>query len=96
LIDLAWLLAAAPDAALRNPNEALRLAVHANELAGSGDGEVLDVLAAAYAAVGLFDEAIDTAAAALRVAPLSAKADDLRGRLELYRQRKAYRLPLIP
>ena len=61
LASLAWLLATAPEAALRDADQAIRLAERAAELTGRRDASALDVLAAAYAAAGQFDRAVDTA-----------------------------------
>jgi tetratricopeptide (TPR) repeat protein len=52
LASLAWLLATAPDASLREPDEAVRLAEHAIELTERPDAALLDLLAVAHAAAG--------------------------------------------
>lgn len=94
LTDLAWLLATAPDAGLRKPDEALRLAQRAAELSRNQDPTILDTLAAAYAAASQFDQAVTTAQAALT---LANRTDDrelmtfIRQRLDLYRQGQPYR-----
>jgi tetratricopeptide (TPR) repeat protein len=62
--DLAWLRATSPDANVRDPAEAIRLASHATELSGGGNPAMLDTLAAAYASAGRFEEAIRTAESA--------------------------------
>ena len=54
---LAWLLATAPDAALRNGKRAVELAWRAAEL--DWNAQNLDTLAAAYAEVGRFEDAIE-------------------------------------
>ena len=56
--NLAWVFATAPDAVFRNGNRALELAERAVEL--DREAATLDTLAAAYAEVGRFDEAIRT------------------------------------
>lgn len=89
--NLAWLLATEPDPSIRNPAEAVRLAEHANSLPGSQDQGSLGTLAAAYAAAGRMDEAIQIAEQAL--ARAEAKGDaaavaQLREQLELHRQGK--------
>ena len=91
LASLAWLLATAPDPALRDAAQAVRLAERVAELTGRRDASAMDVLAAAYAAAGQFDRAIDASEAALELKPDPALASAIRGRLELYRQRKPYR-----
>ena len=52
--NLAWLRATCPEATLRNSAQALELAQRANGLCGGKRADVLDTLAAAYAATGRF------------------------------------------
>ena len=87
---LAWLLATAPDAALRDANEAIRFAEQAADLTGRQDASALDILAAAYAAAGQFDRAVAASQAALGMKPDAALAAAILRRQELYRQHKAY------
>ncbi len=67
--ELAWRLATSPSAELRDPQRALALAKQAVEMSDGRDANVLDTLAAAYAARGEFEQAVETArqASALRV-----------------------------
>ena len=65
---LAGLLATAPEAALRDGPRAVQLAEGAAQRTEHRDAEALNSLAAAYAAVGRFAEAADTAARALDIA----------------------------
>jgi tetratricopeptide (TPR) repeat protein len=65
---LAWLLATCPDAALRNGPEAVQLAEHACAVTSRRDPTCLNTLAAAYAEVGRFPEAINAAQEALALA----------------------------
>jgi tetratricopeptide (TPR) repeat protein len=88
---LAWLLATAPDTALRDANEAIRFAERAADLTGRHDASALDILAAAYAAAGQFDRAVAASEAALGMKPDAALAAAIRRRLELYRQHKPFR-----
>jgi tetratricopeptide (TPR) repeat protein len=88
---LAWLLATAPDASLRNATQAIRFAEQAADLTGRQDASALDVLAAAYAAAGQFDRAVAVSEAALGMKPDAALAAAIRQRLELYRQHRPYR-----
>jgi Tfp pilus assembly protein PilF/mono/diheme cytochrome c family protein len=93
MTDLAWLLATAPDERLRQPDEAVRLAEQAAELTGRQNIAALDTLAASYAAVRRFEEAVaaEEAALALAVAAgLPRLADELRTRLERYRNREPF------
>jgi tetratricopeptide (TPR) repeat protein len=82
---LAWLLATESSAPLRNPAEAIRLATRAAELTQRKDPEILDTLAAAYAASGRFAEAVAVAEAARALQPPPALAAQLEARLRLYR-----------
>jgi len=59
--NLARLLATAPDPQVRNGALAVRMALDIRDRTGGRDLRVLDTLAAAYAAVGRFDLARDTA-----------------------------------
>jgi protein O-mannosyl-transferase len=68
LNSLAWVLAAFPEASIRNGHKALRLADRANHLSGSKDPAVLRTLAAAYAENGRFTEATTTAQSGLQLA----------------------------
>ncbi|MBX3422502.1 MAG: tetratricopeptide repeat protein [Pirellulaceae bacterium] len=66
--NLAWLLATEPDPQIRNPDEALRLAQKAIELPGAKDKGALGTLAAALAAAGRMQDAVQAAEQALTVA----------------------------
>ena len=68
LNELAWLLATAPDAALRNGPEAVPLAEHGSAVTGRRNPMLLATLAAAYAEAGRFPEAISAAQEALSLA----------------------------
>jgi tetratricopeptide (TPR) repeat protein len=93
IASLAWLLATAPDAALRDADQAIQFAERAADLTGRHDASALDVLAAAYAEAGKFDRAIATCQMALTMKPDSALAAAIRRRLALYRRHQAYRSP---
>ena len=96
LNDLARILASAPDSGLREPQEAIRLAELAAKATGNKDPHMLDTLAAAYAAAGRFEEATTTAQQALDLASghgAEGLADQIRGRLDLYRQNRPYVVP---
>jgi len=89
---MAWLLATHSDAAVRDEGEAVRLAQRAAELTEHQAPEILDTLAAAYAAVGQFDQAVATAQQAIALAADQVElADPIRQRLKLYEQHKPYR-----
>jgi Flp pilus assembly protein TadD len=59
--NLAWILATCPDASLRNGKRALELATRSVQLIGDGNPTVLGTLAASYAEVGQFQEAVSAA-----------------------------------
>jgi tetratricopeptide (TPR) repeat protein len=89
--NLAWLLATCPDAKFRDAGEALRLA---RAQAGVGSARAFDVLAAACAEAGLFDEAVAAARQAIELAERRGEknsAEEIRARLKLYESRKPYR-----
>jgi tetratricopeptide (TPR) repeat protein len=91
---LAWLLATSDPARGGDPAQAVQLAERARELAGRGDAQCLDTLAAAYAAAGRFPDAVVMAARAAELAQAAGNArlaKAIRDRLELYRAGRAYR-----
>jgi tetratricopeptide (TPR) repeat protein len=73
--NLAWVLATCPEAALRNGGKAVELAQQANQLSGGENPMLLQTLAAAYAEVGRFHEAITTARRALQLATTQTNSD---------------------
>jgi superkiller protein 3 len=86
-INLAWLLATAPQASLRNGGKAVELARQASSLTGGENPVVLHSLAAACAEAGRFSEAVETAQHALRLAQAqtnAALAGALQSELKLY------------
>jgi tetratricopeptide (TPR) repeat protein len=96
LSGLAWIRATAADAALRDPGQAIQLAERAAALTRRRDLAALDALAAAYAAAGRFDDAVDTARAAMDSAVAAGQGDiatRFRERLAVYQKREAYRVP---
>jgi tetratricopeptide (TPR) repeat protein len=95
LNNLAWVLAAAPDAKLRNGPKALRAAMRAVELDEEKDWISLDTLAAACAENGQFPAAERCQLDALKLAP-SDEHEELQARLALYRAQQPYRLPAAP
>ncbi len=90
---LATLLAAAPDAAVRNPTEAIRLGNRAVELTARRDANALDVAAVAYASAGQFDRAMAMAEEGLALSPPPALADILQEHLLLFKQGRPYVSP---
>ena len=93
LNDLAWLLAACPEANVRNIPEAIRLAQRACELTRYGSPMYLDTLGAAQSEAGHFTEAAaltEKAAGRAEKSGDAALASQLRGRLEFYRAGRSY------
>lgn len=101
---LAWILATSTDDTLRDGPRAVGLAERACERVGDPGAAYLDVLAAAYAEAGRFDDAVATAKQALDLArqrALSAtgpdqvarkeQADEIEARLRLYESGKPCR-----
>jgi tetratricopeptide (TPR) repeat protein len=91
---LAWMLATAPDASLRNGARAVQLALLADRLSGGQDPKNIGVLAAAHAETGDFPKAAATARRALQLAAAesdSALAGALRAQLALYRAGSPFR-----
>ena len=95
LNNLAWVLAAFPQASIRNADKALKLAQRANQLSDSKDPAVLRTLAAAYAENGRFTEATVTAESGLQLANTqnnSALAKIFEGDLAHYRATESVRI----
>jgi tetratricopeptide (TPR) repeat protein len=84
--NLAWLFATAKPTSFRNPEEAIRLAEGALERA-SENPDVLDTLAASYAAAGRFDDAVRTQTRAVERVPASRR-DEFRNRLKRYQHER--------
>jgi tetratricopeptide (TPR) repeat protein len=85
----AWILATHPDANRRDPKQAVAWAERAWQETQQQDPQVADVLAAAYAAAGQFEQAVPTAEQALQLAN-ALQRDELAARIQqrltLYRQ----------
>ena len=85
---LAWVLATAADVQVRDGQRAVRVAEAALRRAGAESPDALNVLAAAYAAAGRFDDAVATAERALAAAQRTghtALSDALPARIAHYR-----------
>jgi tetratricopeptide (TPR) repeat protein len=93
LSSLASVLAAAPDAAVRRPNEAVEFAERAARLTLRRDANTLDVLAVAHAAAGNFDRAVAIADEALALNPPAGLAAMIGSHRELFVRRQAYVSP---
>jgi Flp pilus assembly protein TadD len=92
LDNLAWLLATASPASLRNGTEAVEFAERAAKLTGDKDPSVLNTKSAAYAAAGRYEEALATAQQALRLAEArfdSALVTTLQNEIKIYQTHRA-------
>ncbi|MFC1597659.1 hypothetical protein ACFL5Q_06965 [Planctomycetota bacterium] len=88
--NLALLLASCPDATIRNPEEAVRLARRAYELTDHPAAQHMYILAQVYAAAGRVDEAAAAAQEAIQLAEAAGNrqfAGQLRRWLKLLRDR---------
>jgi Flp pilus assembly protein TadD len=95
-INLAWLLATAPQASLRNGSRAVALAREANGSAGGNNPLLLHTLAAALAEAGRFPEAVQTARRAQRLAVGQSNANlaaRLEAELEIYQADRPFHMP---
>jgi tetratricopeptide (TPR) repeat protein len=86
----AWLLATCPDGKCRDGKRAVKLATTACELSGWMDADDIDTLAAAYAEVGDFENAIKWQEKALERSPPTDR-DEFQGRLALFKSHTPYR-----
>ena len=94
LSGLAWVMATTGNPKFLNGAKAVELATVANKLTNYSHPDFLDTLAAAYAAAGNFPEAVNTARRALSLARDTGKMDlarEIRKRMSLYQQGRAYR-----
>jgi protein O-mannosyl-transferase len=94
LASLAWVLATSPDGSVRDGVQAVVLAARAEQISGGRNPQFVATLAAAYAEVGRFPEAVATAERALRLATARGKAElgeRLRTELALYQTGASYR-----
>jgi tetratricopeptide (TPR) repeat protein len=92
-VSLAWLLATSADPTLRDPARATKLAQRAVAAGDFGDANALDTLAAAQAANGDFESAVENARRAVdgaRAAGRPAQAAEFEARRLRYRRGEAY------
>jgi len=91
----AWIMATDSDESLRNGAKAVEYALRAVEVARDREPDVLGTLAAAFAEAGRFEEAVDTAEDAIRLAgEIGAKRIEkgLQQEVVFYRAGKPYRV----
>jgi tetratricopeptide (TPR) repeat protein len=87
-VNLAWILATSSDDLTRNGARAVQLAEDVMNRAGHANAIVLRTLAAAYAEIGRFDDAIKTAQQAIEICRATgngALASDLENNIATYR-----------
>jgi protein O-mannosyl-transferase len=90
----AWILATSPSDSVRNGVAAIELARQAVQFSGGEDPALLNTLAAAYAEVGKFSMAVETATKALDLATEQNKpelAESIRAKLSLYEAKTPFR-----
>jgi tetratricopeptide (TPR) repeat protein len=96
LTGLAWIRATASNASLRRPGQAVTLADRARQLSQNRDPQAFDALAAAYAALGEFDKAVQIGRIGIQAAQTSGQtllAAEMQERERLYEQHKPFVLP---
>lgn len=94
-IRIAWILATAPNDNLRDGAVAVALAEKVVHKTKGKDAEAFDVLAAALAEAGRFDEAVNSANAAITLLvdqPESAEAEAINRRRTIYKMKQPYRV----
>ena len=97
--NLAWLLATHPDPAIRNGDEAVRLAEGVAEELEHKDAATLDTLAAAYAEAGRFQDAVTTQTRAADLSEADGQQDqasEFRERLRQYERGEPFRDSVTP
>jgi tetratricopeptide (TPR) repeat protein len=94
--EMAWLMATAPEAAVRNAPQAIQIGERLVELTSRKEPKPLDTLAAAYAEAGRFDEAVATAHDALALAGAQNQSNLVQAisiRLKNYENHEPYHTP---
>jgi tetratricopeptide (TPR) repeat protein len=88
----AWMMATCPDAKFRDAKLALESAKRAIELDSDDDFHYLDTLAAAYAANGEFDKAVEAVKKGIENLPMGYEVfkAELESRLKLYEKKQAF------
>ena len=97
-VNLAWILACSPEAAVRDGARAVQLALRADQLSGGKNPRVIGTLAAAYAEAGKYSDAIAAVRRALQIAGADSNspvAGTLRTELALYQAGTPLRDPTL-
>jgi tetratricopeptide (TPR) repeat protein len=94
--DLAWFQATSEAAESRNGTNAVLLAEEAVAATHRKNPGFLDTLAAAYAEVHQFDQAVAALQEAIGLSKSEQEKQDYESRLELYKAHKSYRLKSNP
>lgn len=92
--NMAWMLATCPDALMRDGARAVELAERADSLTRGESPIISGTLAAAYAEVGRFADAVKTAQRAMQLATAEgnlARVDSIRTQIETYESAAAFR-----
>ncbi len=90
---LARIISVNKDAGFYDPNEAVSLAEKACQASNYQQPEFLDTLSIAYSAAGRFQEAVETADKAIKLAEASGRmelAQEIQAHLNLYKARQPY------
>lgn len=94
LLLIGWIWATSPNDGYRNGILALRLAQELQQMSDRKDPYTLRILAAAYAEVGSYSEAVSSATQALQIATAQTNAElaaDLRKQLGYYQSERPFR-----
>ena len=98
LNNLAWVLATTENHNIRNPSDAFKFALRACELTKYDNPNYLDSLGAAYAALGRFPEAVETAEKAIGLAKSANQpqlAEEITKHHEFYKRSQPYFDPAL-
>jgi tetratricopeptide (TPR) repeat protein len=93
LNSLAWILATAEDSRFQNPTDAVKYAEKACKLINYNDAAYLDTLAAACASAGIFDQAVQTAEKAFKLAEVNEQeklANEIQEHLKVYKAKQPW------
>ena len=90
LNDLSWLLSTCENADYRDGEQAVKLALQACRATEYRNPEYLDTLAAGYASLGQFKEAVQTVETAIDLFAAGPQQEESRRRRELYQSQMAY------